>query len=54
MLLPPLGHPEAAEPHVPEDESTLQGEAAEHTGQACMPIPSVTAVGGGNEAPSHL
>jgi len=51
MVLPPLGHPEAAEPHVLEDERALRREGAGHPGETRVSPPRVTAVGGGLEAP---
>lgn len=51
VVLPPLGHPEAAEPHVPEDERALWREEAAQPDETCVSPPSVTVVEGGSEAP---
>lgn len=35
VVLPPLRHPEAAEPHVPEDEGALRREGVACPGETC-------------------
>lgn len=35
VVLPPLRHPEAAEPHVPEDEGALRREGVAPPGETC-------------------